>query len=89
MRTFDDQGNLVPEKEKERRAFYKLPMPNQAGIMTNDESFQRWLCGMNSAEDCAAAIRAHCRVDSRAAIQPSTEAGDRWRELLRSYEGVR
>jgi hypothetical protein len=72
-----------------RIAFCDLPFSQQAGIKSNDEKFQHWMIGLHSTAGCAAAIRNHCGVESRAKILPGTEAGDRWLGLLRDFEGVR
>jgi len=74
-------------------AFCDLPFPQQAGIKSNDTTFQLWMsvhynhCDINY--DCADAIRAHCGVRSRADILPGTSAGDKWIELLREFENYR
>lgn len=89
----DEIAALRQEEPKERRAFCELPFPQQAGIKSADVHFQLWLSNHNACfaeePDCAAAIRRHCRVKSRADILPGTDAGERWLALLREYEGVR
>ncbi len=77
-------------REKERRAFHELPAVQQAAIKCKDTDFQIWMnCGFASEQDCVSAVRKNCGVDSRADILPGTEAEERWRALLREYEGVR
>lgn len=74
---------------KERREFYTLPFPQQAGIRSDDLKFALWMSHLPVGKECetaAEAIRAYCGVESRAHILPGTKAGDRWIELLRSYE---
>jgi hypothetical protein len=76
--------------EKARRAFHTLPAVQQAAIKSKDAEFQFWMNkGFVSEPDCAAAIRKYCGVNSRADIEPGSEAEKRWHELLRDYEGVR
>lgn len=92
MRTFDGQGNFQDTEPIPRRAFCELPFPQQAGILSEDLKFQLFIRGLpvgKECEDSADAIRAFCGVNSRAEILPGTQAGDRWKELLRSYEGRR
>ena len=74
---------------KERRSFCDLPLPQQAGIKSEDLTFQLWISSTpigKEAEDCASAIRAYCGVESRAQILPGTKAAARWIDLLRSFE---
>lgn len=92
MRTFDDQGNFQDPVQKHRRAFCDLPMPVQAGIRSEDLDFQLWIAKLpagREGENAADAIRIYCGVGSRKDILPGTQAGNRWIELLRSYEGRR
>lgn len=79
---------------KERREFFTLPMPNQAGIRSDDLKFQLWLGAtyggvFQNVDDCAQVIREICGVKSRKEILPGTAAGDKWVSLLREYEGYR
>lgn len=92
MRTFDDQGNVQDPIQKHKRAFCDLPMPAQAGIRSEDLDFQIWISKLpagREGENAADAIRIYCGVGSRSEILPGTQAGNRWIELLRSYEGRR
>jgi len=77
--------------EVSHRAFCDLPFPQQAGIKSNDTTFQLWMSVHHNVPgvDCAGAIRNYCGVNSRANILPGTPAGDKWRELLRAFENYR
>jgi hypothetical protein len=91
-RTFDDQGNFQDPIQKHKRAFCDLPMAAQAGIRSEDLDFQLWIARLpagKEGENAADAIRIYCGVGSRKEILPGTQAGERWKELLRSYEGRR
>lgn len=96
MRKFDAQGNLPTddngELPKPRRPFCELPMPQQAGILSNDLKFQLWLSKKDVGRECesaAEAIRVWCGVASRSDIRPGTKTGERWLALLNEFEGVR
>jgi hypothetical protein len=70
-----------------------LPSPRQAGILSRDASFRRWLGdrtfpGLGLAlepDEAADAIRAHCGVSSRREISSDPVAADRWRELVTDF----
>jgi hypothetical protein len=92
MRTPDDQGASRDPVQKHHRAFCDLPMPQQAGIRSEDLDFQIFISKTpagRESENAADAIRIFCGVGSRSEILPGTKAGERWIELLRSYEGRR
>jgi len=93
MARLDMSGTQRPSQGLgERRQFCDLPMPAQAGIMSDDLKFQLWMSKLpagKEGENAADAIRIYCGVGSRAEILPGTHAGARWLELLRSYEGRR
>jgi len=67
-------------------------LAQQAGILCNDKRFQKfmtneWRSPIEDAENCAAAVRMRCRVNSRSEIVTGTDAGARWFALLERYRG--
>jgi hypothetical protein len=85
-----DRPATASANARAHRAFHTLPAVQQAAIKCKDTDFQIWInCGFASETDCAAYVRRHCGVDSRADILPGTEAEKKWYSLLNEYEGVR
>jgi hypothetical protein len=93
-----DDGVQAPKNV--RRAFHELTLAEQSAIKCGDRVFQRFLfekhmmrdedfeAGGQTAIDAAAtAVRVACGVNSRSDILPNTPAGDKWRDVLRDFEG--
>lgn len=74
-----------PQPPKEKRDFCDLPFSQQAALKSNDARFAKYL-GVSPGEECAAAIRQKCGVDSRSKIIKGTWGGSDWIELLREFE---
>ncbi len=95
MQDFFDQqqhGHTVGIVPNPKRAFCDLSFPQQAGIKSNDLKFKLWMSvnyPAKNGEDCASAIRDYCGVKSRKEILPGTEAGEKWLDLLRAFDGYR
>jgi hypothetical protein len=85
-----DRPAAASANAKAHRAFHTLPAVQQAAIKCKDTDFQVWINGgWASEQDCAAAVRYRCGVDSRADLLPGTEAERLWNGLLSEYEGIR
>ena len=73
------------------RSWHDMPAAAQAGMMSNEETFCRFMGEKNETghvytpAGCAAAIRLWCNVSSRSNILPGTPAAERWRELMSDY----
>jgi hypothetical protein len=98
--TWDEQtGELTPTPEawdKEMRPetsskWEDMSPAQQAGILCNEPAFWRFLndthsqFAVNGADSAAAAVRAHCIVDSRADIKNGHPSGKLWRALVAEY----
>ena len=88
----DGGENTESEKREhradERRLFDDLPPPQQAGIMCNEPRFRHWIIPDSlspTAEEAAWYVRERCKVESRAEIQPHTEALTIWLSILAAY----
>ena len=71
--------------------FRDMRLPNQAGILCDTMSFQRFITErlksealLNSTET-ADYVRRCCNVASRSDIRPRTPSGDRWSKLVDEY----
>jgi hypothetical protein len=81
---------------KSKTAFRDMRLPNQAGIMCNTKSFQKFMAeragyqhGFEpeaTPEGAAEYVRSYCGVKSRADIRPLTPSGDRWLKLFDEYK---
>lgn len=72
-----------------RKPFASLPLSQQAGMRTDDKSFQEFLetqVPIHDEESYADAIRSICGVESRAEIKPGTPAAVSWAALEVRYQ---
>lgn len=82
----DPDAAPEPAPEPPKR---EMTMPQWAGMMCNDERFQRFLgipkC-VGDADATASALRLECGVNSRADIKGGTPAGERFRMLMTDFD---
>jgi hypothetical protein len=57
-----------------------------AGALCTNAVFQAFM-RTATEEECAAAVREICDVNSRSEIRAGTEAGDRWLDLVERFHG--
>lgn len=79
-----------------RRRLEDLPRPQQAGILANQDTFQRYAAvrngfpgGQFSAQAAAEHIRAVCQVTSRRDLDDNAEAAGRFDRLRTDYDAWR
>lgn len=87
----EDDGcpnDLVPGEKSKVTPFSELSPSTQSVLKCNDPDFRRWM-KVSQPEDCAIAIRAHCRVITRADLNTNPDAAARWKNLLGQYEDHR
>lgn len=80
------------EATEERRRLTDLPLAQQAALRCADARFQKFMRAAD-ADEAARAVRAACKVASRAELDTVAEAGSAWRRIdgefaawLRGYE---
>jgi hypothetical protein len=78
-----DAGQQPGEAGKPRVPWSQMPRSQRAGIRCSDLKFQLWLSKRfpNAEGDAAEVLRAACGVKSRADLNESPEAGDRFDRL--------
>ena len=80
---------------KPRRRMAEMGRAQQAGILCNDERFQKWICqgyfewppsdAKAAAENTAYVIRMRCHVKSRAEFDTDEVAGKDWDQLNNAW----
>ncbi len=78
---------LYGPKATQRQTFHGLAPSQQAGILCNEESFQRFLrmhgyLNAHTPETAAQIVREHCDVTSRSEIGRDNT---KWRDLVSNY----
>lgn len=74
----------LEQKKKPKQRFCDLGVAQQAGILCNDPKFQQFV-QVGNDEEAADYIRAYCEVDSRADIDTSPYAHQKWNDLMVDY----
>jgi hypothetical protein len=74
-------------EEKAKKSWHELSMTQQAGMLSNDPAFQKFLRETTEFNhtDYPVMIRELCKVTSRKDILPDTEAGEMWKGLVSEY----
>ena len=73
-----------------RGAFNDMPPVQQAGILSSDPMFWRFITeqfktAVSDEERAAVFVRSYCKVDSRSHIKTGTSAGTKWDDLVTRY----
>ncbi|WP_273281030.1 hypothetical protein [Pseudooceanicola atlanticus] len=83
----------MPEHSRSRTPFDQLPVAQQAGILCNDQRFQRYaaeqsdLTGISFGPSAAAEfLRKHCKIASRRDLNTDPEARQRFKSLTTEFE---
>ena len=88
-RVGDDGEPVEQEPEKPKRPgrpFADMPPSQQAGMLCNDEGFQRWASRDNPCPDIARAlILGTCCIKSRKELDSSGEASFAWDNMLSRF----
>ena len=81
-----------PTPDGAKTKFRDMRLPNQAGILCDTRSFQKFLeerAGLANTTlvwgGAAGYVREYCGVKSRSEIRPRTPSGDRWTKLVDEY----
>ena len=90
----DDEEPQAPEVKRPGRPFASLARSQQAGILCNDETFQKWVGRQGGQsffypENSSGArqfVLAECEISSRRELDVSDEAGERWDALRGAFE---
>ncbi len=90
VRIGDDETPQPPKAKRPSRPFASLPRSQQAGILCNDKTFQRWVTGrygftmdLNGARQF---VINECKVNSRRELDVDVEAGVLWDVLRGQFE---
>jgi hypothetical protein len=75
-----------PEVTKPHRRMNELPLPQQAGILSNDLRFAKFVEERHGSKDPVAFIREHCRVASRSQLEMNKEVTARFYELRAEFD---
>lgn len=77
----DDETTVVQEKPKGG------PLSQSAAQLCENETFRKFVSFKygERVDDCAAWLRMHCGIQSRAELDHKPEAAKRFRELMREY----
>ena len=93
VRIGDDETPQPPEAKRPARSFASLPRSQQAGILCNDETFQRWASGVIGQPNlrfCTTRARQYvldeCGINSRCELDMGTSAAIKWDTLLAQFE---
>jgi hypothetical protein len=73
------------ETHAERRRFRDMPLAQQAALRCGDPTFQKFM-RVGGSDEAARAVRAACKVESRAELDKVPEAGAVWRRLNDEFE---
>jgi hypothetical protein len=85
------RGQPAPDTQPAKQAFRDMRLVNQAGMLCDELSFQRFITEraksalLFSDEGAAEYVREYCGVRSRSDIRPRTPSGDRWTKLHDEY----
>ena len=84
------RDNADPKADRPKRAFADLSLPEQAGIRSQDQSFQMFLMASGYAaaddHDAAEVVRRICNVKSRTELATDNIAAGKWLALNTSFE---
>jgi hypothetical protein len=90
----DDEQPKDLGKETPKRKFADMTCAQQAGILCNDYSFQKWIINKRislpgspaiNSENAAIEVRAFCGVESRGCLDTSIIGRNRWGMIVSEY----
>lgn len=82
-----DDEKPVNQKEKQPKSFKDMSFAQQAGMLCNDPSFQKFMKETTDFThgDVPLMVRQFCGVESRKDILPGTSAATMWIALISDY----
>lgn len=91
-------ARLMPDNEEKlepaKRHFDDMPRSQQAGILCNDETFQKWLMGeppfpdsseIDRVEYTASTLRDRLGISSRIELSSNDAAAEKWDSMVVEY----